>query len=255
MAGAAPVLCTLRESDGFAMDPEAVAALWTPRTRMVVINSPQNPTGAVMSPDAIAAIARLAHERGAWLLSDEAYERLLFEGTHLSPASLPDVRDAVLTIGCLSKTYAMTGWRIGYVCGPPRAIDAINRVHLFSVSCATSFAQKGAVAALDGPQEAVDHMRETYRRRRDLVLELLRALPGVTVQTPPGAFYAFPNITSFGRPSREIAMRLVEEQGVGAVHGSAFGPAGEGYLRLAYACSEDDIREGIGRMAQVLKTL
>ena len=125
------------------MDPDDVARLWSPRTRMVVINSPHNPTGAVMSADAIAAIARLAAERGAWLLSDEAYERLIFEGEHLSPASLPGVADAVLTIGCLSKAYAMTGWRLGYVAGPAEAIEAINRVHLYTVTCAVSFVQQG----------------------------------------------------------------------------------------------------------------
>jgi aspartate/methionine/tyrosine aminotransferase len=255
VAGATPVRCTLREADGFAMDPDAVAALWSPRTRMVVINSPHNPTGSVMTPETITAIARMAHERGAWLLSDEAYERLIFDGTHLSPASIDAVRDAVLTVGCLSKTYAMTGWRVGYAVGPPHAIDAINRVHLYTVSCANSFAQKGAVAALDGSQADVERMRRTYRQRRDVVVSLLRDIPGVTTLTPPGAFYVFPNVSSFGVPSKTLAMRMVEEAGVGVVHGSAFGPAGEGYLRIAYACSEDDIREGLARMRRVLATV
>lgn len=252
LAGATPVHCPLRESRGFEMDPADVAALWTPRTRMVIINSPQNPTGAVMSPSDIDAIASLAHARGGWLLSDEAYEHLLFEGLHVSPAARAEVRDAVLTIGCLSKTYAMTGWRLGYVAGPPEAIDAINRVHLYTVSCAVSFVQRAAVAALDGDQTVVRDMRDAYRRRRDLIVELLREIPGVRIDPPKGAFYAFPNVAAFGRPSKEIAMRLVEEAGVGAVYGSAFGPAGEGYLRLAYACSEEDIREGIARMKTVL---
>jgi aminotransferase len=255
LAGATPVRCALHESTGFETRPDDVAALWTPRTRMVVMNSPHNPTGAVMSPDAIAAITQLVHDRGAWLLSDEAYERLVFDGTHLSPAAIPAARDAVLTIGCLSKTYAMTGWRLGYVAGPPEAIDAINRVHLYTVSCAVSFVQKAAVAALDGDQECVETMREAYRKRRDLLVSLLNEIQGVQVASPPGAFYVFPNVQAFGRPSKEIAMRLVEEAGVGAVHGSAFGPAGEGYLRLAYACSEPDIREGVSRMADVLARL
>jgi aspartate/methionine/tyrosine aminotransferase len=252
LAGATPVRCTLRESNRFEMDPEDVAGLWRPRTRMVITNSPHNPTGAVTSGDALATIGRLAYDRGAWLLSDEAYEQLLFEGTHFSPASLPEVRDAVLTIGCLSKTYAMTGWRLGYVAGPARAIDAINRVHLYTVSCAVSFVQKAAIAALDGDQRCVARMRDAYHRRRDLLVSLLNDIPGVHVDRPSGAFYVFPNVQAFGRPSRELAMRLVEEAAVGAVHGSAFGPAGEGFLRLAYACSEDDIREGADRMARVL---
>ena len=254
LVGATPVLCPLRESNQFEMRPEDVAAVWSPRTRMVVMNSPHNPTGAVMAPEAIAAVARLVHERGAWLMSDEAYERLIFEGTHLSPAALSDVRDSVITIGCLSKTYAMTGWRLGYAVGPAMAIDAINRVHLYTVTCATSFVQKAGIAALDGSQDCVDEMRDAYRRRRDLLISLLGAIPGVTVAKPAGAFYVFPNVQAFGRPSKEIAMRLVEEAGVGAVHGSAFGPAGEGFLRIAYACSEDDIREGVDRMARIFAT-
>lgn len=255
LVGAKPVHCVLRESNGFEMRLEDIVRLWTPRTRMVVMNSPHNPTGAVMSPDTITAIAQLVHDRGAWLLSDEAYERLVFDGTHLSPAAIPAARDAVLTIGCLSKTYAMTGWRLGYVAGPAAAIDAINRVHLYTVSCAVSFVQKAAVAALDGDQTCVDTMREAYRKRRDLLVSLLNQVPGVQVTSPPGAFYVFPNVQALARPSKEIAMRLVEQAGVGAVHGSAFGPAGEGYLRLAYACSEQDIREGVSRMADVLAGL
>jgi aspartate/methionine/tyrosine aminotransferase len=251
MAGATTVRCPLREARGFEMDPADVAALWTPRTRMVIINSPQNPTGAVMAPADIDAIADLAHSRGAWVLSDEAYEHLLFEGTHVSAAARPEVNDAVLTIGCLSKTYAMTGWRLGYIAGPPHAIDAINRVHLYTVSCAVSFVQRAAITALEGDQTCVAEMREVYRRRRDLIVSLLREIPGVRIDPPKGAFYAFPNIAAFGRPSKEIALRLVEEAGVGAVHGSAFGPEGEGYLRLAYACSEADIEEGIARMKTV----
>lgn len=255
LAGATPIRCGLREADGFEMRRDAIAALWTPRTRMVIMNSPHNPTGAVMSREAIQSVAQLVHDRGAWLLSDEAYERLIFDGTHLSPGSILGLGDAVLTIGCLSKTYAMTGWRLGYVAGPPAAIDAINRVHLYTVSCAVSFVQKAAVAALDGDQTAVETMREAYRRRRDLLVSLLQQVPGVRVASPPGAFYVFPNVQALGRPSKEIAMRLVDEAGVGAVHGSAFGPAGEGFLRLAYACSEDDIREGVSRMAEVFAKL
>jgi aspartate/methionine/tyrosine aminotransferase len=251
LAGATIVRCPLRESEGFVMDPDTVAKAWTPRTRMLILNSPHNPTGAVTSPDSIAAIARFVHERGGWLLSDEAYESLVFDGSHFSPASIPELRDSVLTVGCLSKTYAMTGWRIGYICGPAHVMEAINRIHLYTVSCANSFAQKGAVAALDGPRQAVDEMRESYRRRRDLMVALLREIPGLQIRPPAGAFYAFPNISAFGLPSKTIALRLVEE-GVGAVHGSAFGPGGEGYLRLSFACSEDDIREGIGRMRRVL---
>jgi aspartate/methionine/tyrosine aminotransferase len=255
MAGAQPVPCALLESDRFQMRPEAVAALWSPRTRMVIVNSPHNPTGAVMPAADLAAIARLAHDRGGWLLSDEAYEQLIYEGVHFSPASIPEVAQSVLTVGCLSKTYAMTGWRLGYLGGPAAAVEAINRVHLYTVSCAVSFVQHAAIAALEGPQACVEDMRGAYRRRRDLIVELLREIRGVRVGRPPGAFYVFANVEAYRRPSRELAMRLVEEAGVGAVHGSAFGPAGEGYLRLAYACSEPQIREGIRRMKETLERM
>ncbi len=252
MAHARLVRCPLREARGFAIDPADVAALWSPRTRMVVINSPHNPTGAVMSAGDIREVAALARARGAWLLSDEAYERIVFDGVHLSPASLPGMEDTVITVGCLSKAFAMTGWRLGYLCGPEAVAEAVNRVHLFTVSCAVSFVQKAAIAALDGDQACVASMVAAYRRRRDLLLELLRAIPGVEARTPPGAFYAFPNIRAFGRPSRDLARQLVEEAGVGLVHGSAFGPAGEGYLRVAYCCSEEAIRTGIERIKTVL---
>lgn len=252
LVGARTVRCRLKEERGFAMDPADVAKLWSPRTRMVIINSPHNPTGAVMSPADIADIATLARDRGAWLLSDEAYERIVFDGVHLSPASLPGMQDAVITVGCLSKAYAMTGWRIGYFCGPAEVADAVNRVHLYTVSCAVSFVQKAAVVALNGSQACVASMVDAYRRRRDLLIDLLRTIPGVEVRTPPGAFYAFPNIRSLGRPSRDLARTLVERAGVGLVHGSAFGPAGEGYLRIAYVCSEDAIRTGIERIKAML---
>jgi aminotransferase len=146
----------------------------------------------------------------------------------------------------------MTGWRLGYFCGPEEAADAVNRVHLYTVTCAASFNQRAAVAAFDGGDACIRMMVDAYRRRRDLIVELLRAIPGVEVQLPAGAFYVFPSVKAFGSSSREIAMRLVNEEGVGAVHGSSFGDGGEGFLRLAYACSEDDIREGIKRMARLL---
>jgi aspartate/methionine/tyrosine aminotransferase len=255
IAGATPVRCALEATRGFALTADAVARRLSPRTRMIVINSPNNPTGAVMPASDTAAVAALARDRGVWLLSDEAYERLVFDGTHVSPGSLPEMTDTVITIGCLSKTYAMTGWRLGYVCAPERVADAVNRVHLYTVSCAVSFVQKAAIAAFDGDQSDVNAMIQTYRRRRDLIVDLLREIPGVEVQRPAGAFYVFPDVSAFGIPSRDLALQLVEEAGVGAVHGSAFGPAGEGFLRLAYACSEDDVREGIARMARILGRL
>lgn len=252
MAGATPVPCALDASRGFALTADAVAERLSPRTRMIVVNSPNNPTGAVMTRGDVAAVAALARDRGLWLMSDEAYERLIFDGEHVSPGSLPGMADTVVTIGCLSKTYAMTGWRLGYLCAPEAVAEAANRVHLYTVSCATSFVQKAAIAALDGPQTPVAEMVAAYRRRRDLIVGLLQEIPGVEVQTPAGAFYVFVDITAFGIPSRELALQLVEEAGVGAVHGSSFGRSGEGFLRLAYACSEDDIREGVARIARVL---
>lgn len=253
LAGATAVGCRLLVEEGFEMLAERVSALLSARTRMIIINSPQNPTGAVLSREQIRKLAELARDHGIWLMSDEAYERIIYDQEHVSPASLSGMEDTVLTIGCLSKTYAMTGWRLGYFCGPEAAADAVNRVHLYTVSCAASFSQRAAVTALDGDDACIQVMVDAYRRRRDLIVKLLRAIPGVEVQIPAGAFYAFPSVRSFGIPSREIALRLVQEAGVGAVHGSAFGPGGEGFLRLAYACSEEDIREGIRRMTRTLQ--
>lgn len=250
LAGATAIGCRLRPEDGFEMRVERVSPLISARTRMIIINSPQNPTGAVLSREQITKLSELARNRGIWLMSDEAYERIIYDREHVSPASLPGMKDTVLTIGCLSKTYAMTGWRLGYFCGPEAAAEAVNRVHLYTVSCAASFSQRAAVAAFDGDDACVLAMVDAYRRRRDLIVELLRGIPGIEVQMPAGAFYAFPSVKSFGIPSREIALRLVGEAGVGAVHGSAFGTGGEGFLRLAYACSEEDIREGVRRMAR-----
>jgi len=252
LAGATALPCALHPDDGFEMRATQVQSLITPRTRMIVINSPHNPTGSVLTREEVSRIAELARDNKIWLLSDEAYERIVYDTEHVSPASLANMQDTVITIGCLSKTYAMTGWRIGYFCGPEEAADAVNRVHLYTVSCAASFSQKAAVAALDGDDHCVQSMVEEYRRRRDLIVRLLSEIPGVEVGVPAGAFYAFPNVKSFGMPSRDIALRLVNQAGVGAVHGSSFGPAGEGFLRLAYACSEDDIREGVRRMARTL---
>ena len=252
IAGATPVFARLRPEDGFVMKAADVSALLSPRTRMIIINSPHNPTGAMIPEEGIAALVELARSRGIWLLSDEAYERITYDAPHVSPASLPRSSPFLLLIGCLSKTYAMTGWRLGYFCGPEEAADAVNRVHLYTVTCAVSFNQRAAVAALDGSDTCVRTMVDAYKRRRDLIVALLRAIPGVEVQLPAGAFYVFPNVKSFDMPSREIAMRLVNEEGVGAVHGSSFGDGGEGFRRLAYACSEDDIREGISRMARLL---
>ena len=161
LAGAKPVFCPLSEEDAFAMTPEAVRSLWSDRTRMVIINSPHNPTGAVMSREQIGAIATMVRDRGAWLLSDEPYEHILYEGEHLSPASLPGMEEAVLTVGCLSKTYAMTGWRLGYLCGPPHAVESVNRVHLYTVSCAVSGSSRepGSAGRTGCPRQA-------YTRRR-----------------------------------------------------------------------------------------
>ena len=255
LAGAHPVHCPLRADDGFAMNPDTVRDLWTSRTRMVVINTPHNPTGAITPPAQVKAIAELARDRGAWLLADEPYERIVYDGEHLSPASLPGMEDTVMTVGCLSKTYAMTGWRLGWFAGPAAAAEAVNKIHLYTVTCAVSFVQHAAVAALESDQACVSEMVDAYRLRRDLTCSLLEEIPGVRCRSPEGAFYAFPDIGSFGLPSKDVAMSLVREQGVGAVHGTAFGPSGEGHLRISYTCSEELIRDGIGRIAKHLGEL
>jgi aspartate aminotransferase len=267
LLGGVPVPVETREATGFDLDPAAVRAAVTERTRLVVLNSPNNPTGAVFSPEALAAVARVAVERNLWIVSDECYESLTFEGRHLSIASLgADVKARTLVVNTCSKAYAMTGWRIGYAAGPREVIRAMTDVQSQVTSNPSSVAQWAAVEALGGPQGEVATMAAEFDRRRRLIVGGLNALPGVSCVMPKGAFYAFANVaglygrtwTQDGRSSTlrgslDVAAFLLEQARVAVVPGLDFGS--DAHVRLSYATSEALIREGLARMAAAIKML
>ena len=253
--GATPVPAPLREANEFRMDVEEVRSLVTDRTRLIVINSPHNPTGSVLTDADIAAIAEIAVERDLVVLADEIYGRLQYEGEPVSIATLPGMAERTITLDGFSKTYAMTGWRLGYGVLPEPLVLPFSRLIINSVSCTNAFAQAGAVAALTGPQTDADAFREEFIARRSLVIEGLNRIPGVTCAMPHGAFYAFPNVTSFGRSSAEIADHLLYDAGVCCLAGTAFGRHGEGYLRLSYANSRENLSAALERVAESLAKL
>jgi aspartate aminotransferase len=267
LLGGVPVEVATSESTGFDLDPARLAAAVTTRTKLIVVNSPNNPTGAVFSPAALQAVARLAVERGLWIVSDECYEALTFEGRHVSIASFgPDVRARTLTVNTCSKAYAMTGWRIGYAAGPRELIRAMTDVQSQVTSNPSSIAQWAAVEALTGPQDEVAKMAGEFDRRRRLIVAGLNALPGVRCVMPKGAFYAFANVSGlFGRTWRrpegalklssslDVTGFLLEEARVAVVPGKDFGS--DAHVRLSYATSDALISEGLARMGAALARL
>jgi aspartate aminotransferase len=253
--GGTAVAAPLRESNDFRMDVDEVERLVTPRTRMIVINSPHNPTGSTLSADDIRAIARISVEHDLVVLTDEIYGRLQYEGDPLSIATLPDMAERTITLDGFSKTFAMTGWRLGYGIVPEWLVKAYSTLVINSVSCTNAFAQAGAIAALTGPQDEPIAFRDEFHARRSLIVEGLNAIPGVTCVMPHGAFYAFPNMTSFGRSSQEVADHLLYDAGVCGLAGTAFGAHGEGYLRFSYANSRDNIARALDRLEASLAKL
>jgi len=253
--GGTAVPAPLREGNDFRMDVAEVERLVTPRTRLIVFNSPHNPTGSTLSHDDIREIARIAVEHDLVVLADEIYGRLQYEGTPLSIATLPGMAERTITLDGFSKTFAMTGWRLGYGILPEWLVPSYSRLVINSVSCTNAFAQAGAIAALTGPQDAADAMRAEFIARRSLIVEGLNAIPGVSCVMPHGAFYAFPNVSSFGRSSNEIADHLLYDAGVCGLSGTAFGSYGEGYLRFSYANSRENISAALERVATSLAKL
>ena len=267
LLGGVPVEVPTREATGFDLDPAALAAAVTARSKLVVLNSPNNPTGAVFSPAALEAVARLAVERRLWVVSDECYEALTFEGRHVSVASFgPEVKARTIVVNTCSKAYAMTGWRIGYAAGPRALIRAMTDAQSQVTSNPSSIAQWAAVEALTGPQDEVAKMAGEFDRRRRLVIAGLNALPGVRCGMPKGAFYAFPNVSGlFGRiwrrpegdttlaSSLDVTAFMLEAARVAVVPGRDFGS--DAHVRLSYATSEASIREGLARMTAALATL
>jgi aspartate/methionine/tyrosine aminotransferase len=253
--GGVPVAAPLREQNEFRMDVEEIAGLVTPRTRMIVFNTPQNPCGSVLTPQDLQAIADLANRHDLVVLADEIYGRLQYEGDWLSIATLPGMAERTITLDGFSKTFAMTGWRLGYGIVPMWMQPAFSTLVINSVSCTNAFAQAGAIAALTGPQDEPAAFRAEFIARRSLIVEGLNAIPGVSCVMPHGAFYAFPNVSSFGRTSSEIATHLLYDAGVSVLSGTAFGRYGEGYLRISYANSRENISRALERIGDSLARL
>lgn len=252
--GGRPVPMPLREERRFRFDPDEFRSLVTDRTRLIILNSPHNPTGSVLTRSDLEAIADVARERNIVVLSDEIYGRILYSGEHISIATLPGMLDRTIILDGWSKTWAMTGWRLGFGVYPAELIPHVERLVSNSVSCTASFSQQAAIAALEGPQEAVDRMLDEFRERRSMIVKGLNELPGVTCLEPDGAFYAFPNITGTGVSSKVLADRLLQEAGVACLSGTAFGEYGEGYLRFSYANSLENIGIALQRVGDLLKS-
>jgi aspartate aminotransferase len=251
-AGARPVPLPLREENGFRPDPDELASLVTDRTRIVILNSPHNPCGSAMEPADVERIADILRDRDLYVFSDEMYWAIRYGGEHTSIASLDGMADRTIVLDGCSKTFAMTGWRLGFASLPEALVEPVTRLVINSVSCTATFVQMAAAAALTGPWEPIDAMVEEFRRRRDVIVEGLDRIEGLSCLEPGGAFYAFPNAKALGGSTRDLVRYLLEEAGVACLWGSAFGEGGEGYLRLSYANSEENLRAALDAIEAAL---
>jgi aspartate aminotransferase len=251
--GGTPVPVRLLEERGFELDVDQLVSRVGPRTRLIILNYPHNPTGGTISESGLRAIAHAAQRYQVPVLSDEIYCRILYDGEHRSIAALPGMEPLAIILDGFSKTYAMTGWRLGYGIMPAPMAQVVAKLQTNATSCTATFSQIAGAAALRGDQSAVDVMVQEFRRRRDAIVEGLRLIPGVTCVRPKGAFYVFPNITRTGFSSKALADRLLDEGGVAALSGTAFGEFGEGHLRFSYANSMDNIQEALRRIRAVIE--
>jgi aspartate aminotransferase len=255
VAGGVPVPVPLKEAQDFSFDLEAFDRLVSPKTRMIILNSPSNPTGGVMPVEALQHIARVAVQRDIWVLSDEIYSRLAYGMSVPSIYTLPGMAERTIICDGFSKIYAMTGWRLGYGIMPAPLADRVELLLTHSVGCTASFTQVAGIEALQGPQDKAEAVLVDYCRRRDMLVAALNAMPGVRCRVPGGAFYVFPNVSSFGRSSDWLADYLLAEAGVAVLPGTSFGANGEGYLRLVFANSMENIRLACDHMAVALARL
>jgi aspartate aminotransferase len=252
-AGGVPVPMPLVEARSFSFDLDLLKSKITDKTKLLILNSPQNPTGGVIPKEDIAGIADLVRDRDMMVLSDEIYWRISYGETPMSIASCPGMQDKTIILDGFSKIYAMTGWRMGYGVMPAWLADAVNKLMVNSNSCTASFTQRAGIAAITGPQDGPENMVAEFRRRRDAFVAGLNTLPGFRCRVPEGAFYAFPCIQDTGLSSRELADRLLNEAGVACLSGTAFGEYGEGYLRFSYANSLENLEEAVRRMRDWLQ--
>lgn len=254
--GAVPVTYNLKEENNYQIDMEELASKITDKTKMIVIVNPSNPTGGALSRETLEKLSQLAIKNDLLVVADEIYSQLVYDDTkHVSIASLPDMKERTITLGGFSKAYSMTGWRLGYMCAPRGIIAACVRVHQYTITCASSFVQEAAVTALRDCADDVEAMRQEYQRRKDYAVKALNEIDGISCNDPQGAFYIFVNVKSLGMSSMEVAEYFLEEAKVAMVPGSAFGSEGEGYLRLSYACSYEDLQEAIRRIKDAVEKL
>lgn len=254
MAGAKPVSVPVYEENDFNIRAEDIEKAVTSKTKAILLNSPSNPLGSVLCKEEIIKIAEIAERYDLLVYSDEVYDQILFDNLeYFSMAQIPEVRNRVLLLNSLSKSHAMTGWRIGYIVGSKEIISNMPKLQEGIVSCVSTFTQKAAVEAITGNQDAVDSMIKDYARRRDILIDGLNKIPGISCKKSPGSFYAFANIKSFGKTSQEFAEELVKEARVVVVPGSAFGKKGEGYLRFVFANSDANLKEAVRRIDEYVR--
>lgn len=254
--GAVPVTYSLKEENDYQIDFAEMESKITDKTKMIVVVNPSNPTGGVFSRETLEKLAEIAKAHDLLVVSDEIYAQLVYDGTeHVSIASLPGMKERTITLGGFSKAYSMTGWRLGYMCAPAGIISATVRVHQYTITCASSFVQDAAVTALNECADDVESMRQEYQRRKDFMVKALNDIDGISCNNPQGAFYIFVNIKSLGMTSMEVAEYLLENAKVALVPGSAFGSEGEGYLRISYACSYEDLQDAAARIKEAVAAL
>jgi aspartate/methionine/tyrosine aminotransferase len=251
--GGVPVPIPLREEKNFSFDVDELRSLVNEKTKLIIVNSPQNPTGGILTKKDMKAVAELADKYDTWILSDEVYSKIIYEGKHVSIYDFPEVKDRTILLEGHSKTYAMTGWRLGYGIMPAPLAEHIARLQTNSNSCTASFTQMAGVEALTGPQTKSRKMVKEFKARRDLIVDGLNAIPGFTCLKPKGSFYVFPNITGTGMKSKELEVYLLEKAGVAGLSGTSFGKYGEGYLRFSYANSQENIKKALEKIRSVLK--
>lgn len=256
LAGGIPIPVPLIEQRNFALDFDALSKLITGRTKMVIVNSPSNPTGGILPNKDLRELSRIALEYDLWVLSDEIYSRMVYKGfQHESIIALPGMQERTILVDGFSKTYAMTGWRLGYGIVPIELADRLSLLMTHAFGCTAHFTQIAGIQAISGPQTHVDEMVMRYQLRRDLIVDGLNRIPGVSCQLPAGAFYAFPNISATGLKSDVLANLLLNDAGVAVLPGTAFGKLGEGFLRVSYANSSENIREALKRMQHLFENL
>jgi aspartate/methionine/tyrosine aminotransferase len=249
IAGAVPRPVPLLEGNNFSFDLDAFDNLVSHKTKLVILNSPANPTGGVMPMADLEHIAAAAQNFDFWVISDEIYSRMAYDGYRVpSIASIPGMKERTIIVDGFSKTYAMTGWRLGYAIMPEDLADRVSLLLTHSIGCTAAFTQIAGIEALTGPQDFVDKMMEKFQERRDRMIKGINDIPGIKCQVPDGAFYAFPNVQSFGIPSKELAFQILAQAGVALLSGSDFGPNGDGYLRICYANSLENIDRALNRL-------